>query len=340
MLTINKEFLKSYKCYKGKNNPKYIVNHETDNYSYGAGARNHAKAQFNGNLGDASVHFYVDDKEIYQCLELADGAWAVGDRGNFGVITNYNSINIEICVNPNSDYNTARKNAAELNKYLLDQYGWGMDRVKRHYDATYKSCPRKMIQNPNLWKEFVQWISTGNTSIEVDHNKPVYVATIEQSKNFIGNRAKDVQVKLISLGYDLGKWGANGIWGEYSYNALIKFQKANDLNPDGYCGPATTAKLNELYKNKIKDNEVQNKPSKEESKLLKNCKNNPVNSGKKGTYVYMVQSMLTALGYNVNGIDGHCGPGMVSAIKAYQRDNNLEIDGSFGPACWTSILTR
>ena len=69
MLTINKEFLKSYKCYKGKNNPKYIVNHETDNYSKGAGARNHAKAQFNGNLGDTSVTFYVDDKEIYQCLE-------------------------------------------------------------------------------------------------------------------------------------------------------------------------------------------------------------------------------------------------------------------------------
>ena len=36
MLTINKEFLKSHKCYKGKNNPKYIVNHETDNYSEGA----------------------------------------------------------------------------------------------------------------------------------------------------------------------------------------------------------------------------------------------------------------------------------------------------------------
>ena len=68
MLTINKEFLKSHKCYKGKNNPKYIVNHETDNYSEGAGARNHAKAQFNGNLGDASVHFYVDDKEIYQLI--------------------------------------------------------------------------------------------------------------------------------------------------------------------------------------------------------------------------------------------------------------------------------
>ncbi|WP_211135153.1 peptidoglycan recognition protein family protein, partial [Clostridium paraputrificum] len=271
MLTINKEFLKSHKCYKGKNNPKYIVNHETDNYSEGAGARNHAKAQFSGNLGDASVHFYVDDKEIYQCLELSDGPWSVGDA-NYGVITNWNNISIEICVNPDSDYNTARKNAAELNKYLLEQYGWGMDRVKRHYDATYKTCPRKMIQNPNLWKEFIQWINTGDTSIKVDHNKPIYVATIEQSKNFIGNRAKGIQAKLMSLGYDLGSWGANGIWGEFSYNALLKFQKDNGLNPDGYCGPATTAKLNELYENK------------EEGKLLKECKKHVLNFGDSGTF--------------------------------------------------------
>lgn len=332
MLTINKEFLKSHKCYKGKNNPKYIVNHETDNYSEGAGARNHAKAQFNGNLGDASVHFYVDEKEIYQCLELSDGPWSVGDA-NYGVITNWNNISIEICVNPDSDYNTARKNAAELNKYLLEQYGWGMDRVKRHYDATYKTCPRKMIQNPNLWKEFVQWISTGDTSIEVDHNKPIYVATIEQSKNFIGNRAKEVQAKLISLGYDLGSWGANGIWGEYSYNALLKFQRDNGLNPDGYCGPATTAKLNELYENKG------------ESKLLKECKKHVLNFGDSGTFVFLAQSAMKALGLYNGVVDGSYGPAKGNG-SFYQAVVNLNSklgyknDSRLGPACWTYILTK
>lgn len=332
MLTINKEFLKSHKCYKGKNNPKYIVNHETDNYSKGAGARNHAKAQFNGNLGDTSVTFYVDDKEIYQCLELNDGPWSVGDA-NYGVITNWNNISIEICVNPDSDYNTARKNAAELNKYLLEQYGWGMDRVKRHYDATYKTCPRKMIQNPNLWKEFIQWINTGDTSIEVDHNKPIYVATIEQSKNFIGNRAKDVQAKLISLGYDLGCWGANGIWGEYSYNALLKFQKDNGLNPDGYCGHATTAKLNKLYENKG------------ESKLLNECKKHKLNYGDKGTYVTLAQAAMKVLGLYGGPVDGYYGPSkevgsFYQAVIALNKKLGFNDDSQLGPACWTYILTK
>lgn len=91
--------------------------------------------------------------------------------------------------------------------------------------------------------------------IPIIEEKPSYtVATIEQSKRFIGNRATDIQKKLIYLGYDLGSWGANGIWGEYSYNALLKFQRDNGLNPDGYCGNNTTAKLNEKYNKKIEDN--------------------------------------------------------------------------------------
>ncbi|MFR4997287.1 MAG: N-acetylmuramoyl-L-alanine amidase [Clostridium paraputrificum] len=86
---------------------------------------------------------------------------------------------------------------------------------------------------------------------------------------------------------------------------------------------------------------VEDKPVvKEESKLLKNCKKNVVKYGSKGTYVYMLQSILVSLGYNPKGIDGHCGNGCVAAIKAYQRDNGLSVDGSCGPATWTSILTK
>lgn len=84
------------------------------------------------------------------------------------------------------------------------------------------------------------------------------------------------------------------------------------------------------------DNNTSNKG---ESKLLKTMKNKVVRSGSKGAHVYALQGLLTSLGYNVNGIDGHCGPGCVAAIKAYQRDNGLGVDGSFGPASWEKLLT-
>lgn len=89
-------------CYIGQNKPAYVVIHETDNWSKGADAKAHATAMKNGNLA-GTVHYYVDSKSIYQTLDHADGAWAVGDgQGKYG-ITNRNSINIEICVNPETD---------------------------------------------------------------------------------------------------------------------------------------------------------------------------------------------------------------------------------------------
>ena len=121
-----------------------MVIHETDNWGKDADANAHARAMSNGNL-DATVHYYVDSKSIYQTLEHSDGAWAVGDgKGKYG-ITNRNSINIEICVNPETDYYVAVDKAEQLAAFLLKQYGWGTDRLKRHYDASRKHCPRRIL---------------------------------------------------------------------------------------------------------------------------------------------------------------------------------------------------
>lgn len=84
-----------------------------------------------------------------------------------------------------------------------------------------------------------------------------------------------------------------------------------------------------------------NKPQiKEESKLLSVMKNKVVRLNSNGAHVYALQGLLTSLGYNVNGIDGNCGYGCVEAIKAYQKDNGLAVDGSFGPDSWECLLTK
>lgn len=141
-------------CYLGQNHPNYVVIHETDNWSKGANARAHATAMKNGNL-DGTVHYYVDSQECYQTLEHQDGAWAVGDgHGRYG-ISNLNSINIEICVNPESDYYTAVDRAARLAAMLLNQYGWDTSHLKRHYDASRKHCPRRILDE-GLWDNFVK----------------------------------------------------------------------------------------------------------------------------------------------------------------------------------------
>lgn len=74
------------------------------------------------------------------------------------------------------------------------------------------------------------------------------------------------------------------------------------------------------------------------SNTLAACNRTPISYGVSGNITRLLQEMLQYLGYDVNGIDGHCGQGMVSGIKKYQSEWNLSIDGSFGPQCWKAIL--
>ena len=147
--------IKQINCYAGQNRPKWIVIHETDNYSKGAGALKHAQAHKNGNLS-TSVHWYVDDTVAVQTLYYSDGAYAVGRQYGTPLVagvTNTNSINIEICVNPDSNYDTARANCVELVRQIMAETGISADHVIRHYDAKRKHCPRKMLDQPQLWTD-------------------------------------------------------------------------------------------------------------------------------------------------------------------------------------------
>ena len=83
----------------------------------------------------------------------------------------------------------------------------------------------------------------------------------------------------------------------------------------------------------------------EESKLLKECKKNVLNYGAKGTYVFLAQSAMKALGLYNGPIDGEYGPSK-GKNSFYQAVINLNAklgyknDSRLGPACWEYILTK
>lgn len=161
-------YIKQNNCYVGQNNPRFIVIHETDNTNNGAGAKKHGEAHKNGNLA-TSVHYYVDDTYVVQTLNHKDGAWAVGTRYGTPLVdgvTNKNSINIEICVNPDSDYEKARLLTIELVKKLMKDTGISASKVIRHYDAKKKYCPRKMLDNGSLWTDFKNRLTQTTTPSE------------------------------------------------------------------------------------------------------------------------------------------------------------------------------
>ena len=58
-----------------------------------------------------------------------------------------------------------------------------------------------------------------------------------------GGDVKILQETLLKLGFDLGKWGCDGDFGDCTELALEAFQKKANIDVDGECGPQTLAAL-------------------------------------------------------------------------------------------------
>lgn len=237
-------------CYIGQNRPAYIVIHETDNWSKGADAKAHANAMKNGNLA-GTVHYYVDSKSVYQTLDHSDGAWAVGDgKGKYG-ITNRNSINIEICVNPETDYYTAVDKTEQLAALLLKQYGWGTDRLKRHYDASRKHCPRRLMDEEK-WPEFVKKTelymknkNSQNKNETAESKSTKKPDTTEKLNVQLPIIRKNSTGSAVSMLQAMLQVKVDGIFGTQTETSLKAFQKNVKIAVDGICGAETWKKVAE-----------------------------------------------------------------------------------------------
>ena len=66
--------------------------------------------------------------------------------------------------------------------------------------------------------------------------------------------------------------------------------------------------------------------------------------GAKGEQVKALQALLIGYGYKMEnngktyGIDGSFGTATLNALKKYQEDNGLDVDGSVGRKTWTKLL--
>lgn len=128
--------------------PTTITVHNTANAT--STARNERNWLINpGNTRTASFHLVVDDTEAIECIPLGEQALHAGSYDG-----NNTSIGIEIC--ESGDYAKALDNAAELVADMLRERGWGLGRLRRHYDWSGKICPRKMYDGREWtgWEQF------------------------------------------------------------------------------------------------------------------------------------------------------------------------------------------
>lgn len=68
---------------------------------------------------------------------------------------------------------------------------------------------------------------------------------------------------------------------------------------------------------------------------------NVLQKGAKGNQVKALQALLIGAGYScgTSGIDGDFGNATLSAVKKFQKDKKLTVDGSVGKNTWTALLS-
>lgn len=175
-------------------------------------------------------HFYVrKDGSIYRGRpEDTIGAHTEG----------YNSRSIGICAEGNFEVETmpdAQKRAIiELLRELKKRYPNAQ--IKRHKDFAATACPGK---NYPL-NEIIQAVNKK----EGDN----VAATLKKGDK--GSAVKKLQQDLMTLGYSLAPYGADGSFGKVTEDAVKKFQKDHSLKVDGIAGPKTLSKIEELLKTK------------------------------------------------------------------------------------------
>lgn len=255
-MKVNREFVSDNNTYGG-NNPLYIVVHNTDNFSSGADASAHARAQFNGNLS-TSVHYYTDDKgTVYQAASHDRGCWHVGvDYGGrlFGTVDNRNSIGVEMCVQAGYDFQRAFANTVEFIRMLMAETGIPAERVVQHYDVCAKNCPSQ-IRARGMWEEFKHRIGKGGSGQTEDVSSYTKimgksVASVERMENYIREKNGAVAQSVVDmLPLYLSEGEAEGVRGDIAFA-----QSCLETGNFGFSGSAVTLEQNNFCGMGVTDN--------------------------------------------------------------------------------------
>ena len=197
----------------------------------------------------------------------------------------------------------------------------------------------------------------------------VSAASLKQGSR--GSEVKQLQKNLIGMGYLDGS--ADGVYGAKTKTAVKEFQKDFGLGADGAAGDATQFALRsaivrvqvELKAAGYAPGTADGKFGTKTQKALKSYQKDHglpqtgeadratwatinsasrgmsaasgVKKGRSGTRVKHLQQALIGLGYLSGSADGIYGAKTADAVKAYQRDFGLGVDGSAGKNTMVSI---
>ena len=292
---------------------KYLVIHYTSN----DGDSDEANGKYFANtVVKASSHYFVDDNSVTQSVPDDYVAYAVGGKCQsnhhpmYKVITNTNSISIEMCDNHKDGTvhicDETLANTYALARALMKKYNIDIDHVYRHYDVNGKLCPNcNGLLEDAIWQNFKNNIVNSTTG-----NLGLHPSTPSQAVN----PNKD---SVVSRGQ------------QHSINFT-----GHTISTDGICGTKTLANVARCFQHAI--NLDYKKSLAVDGAFGVNSKaalgKHYVKKGEKQYLVTAVEIALMCRGYDVNGVEcpGKFGDGLEAAVKRFQADRGLKVDGIAG----------
>ena len=145
--------------------PEFIIIHNTAN---DASALNEITYMI-GNDKKVSFHCAIDNYRIVQGIPFNRNSWNATDGTNGD--GNRKGIALEICYSKSGgeSFEEAERLAAEYTEYLLKQYGWGIDKVKKHDDFyPQKGCPQRTLSLG--WQRFLNMVKSYLVDKPIDNN--------------------------------------------------------------------------------------------------------------------------------------------------------------------------
>ena len=134
-----------------------------------------------------------------------------------------------------------------------------------------------------------------------------------------GDAVKRLQNRLIELGYMTGT--ADGGFGASTKAAVEPFQRKAGLDADGIAGPTTLAVLYD-------DDAPSATPT-----------DDTLEQGDSGDAVKALQKRLIELGYMNGTADGDFGSATKAAVKLFQKQAGLTVDGVAGPGTQSALFS-
>lgn len=216
--------------------PEFFVIHNTAN---DASAKNEI-AYMRRNDSTTSFHYAIDHNDIVQGIPEDRNAFHAGDGGNGD--GNRKGIAIEICYSKSggTKFVNAERRTAKFVAEKLKEYGWGIERVRKHQDFSGKYCPHRTLDLG--WLRFLAMIQK---EIDKATKKEEVISVLEWQRAAIAD------------GFSFPKYGPDGSWGKeceavareavckyrflnYKYKNLVKIiQRVVGVTADGKFGTGT-----------------------------------------------------------------------------------------------------